>query len=67
MKRNVFPLIASLLLLSLLVVIRAQTSRVQIVPYGNLKIGPYGNLVGLTDTRGNDVLSQIREGYAIAY
>jgi len=75
MKRKMFPLIASLLLLSLLVIIIAQTSSVQIGPYGNLKIGPYGNLkigpygnlVGLTDTQGKDVLSQIREGYAIAY
>jgi hypothetical protein len=67
MKKKVVPLIASLIILSALTVVRAQTSSVQIGPYGNVKIGPYGNLIGLTDAQGKDVLSQIREGYAIAY
>ena len=75
MKKKMFPLIASLVLLSLFAVVSAQTSNVRIRsyrnlkigPYEKLKIGPYGNLVGLTDTHDKKILSQIREGYAIAY
>lgn len=74
MKKKIGRLIVSLMLLSALAVVSAQTpvqigpyGNLMIGPYGNLKIGPYGNLVGLTDTQGKDVLSQIREGYVIAY
>jgi hypothetical protein len=74
MKKKTALLILGLMFLSGFAVVNAQTpaqigpsGNLMIGPYGNLKIGPYGNLVGLTDTQGKDVLSQIREGYAIAY
>jgi hypothetical protein len=74
MKRKMIWLIVSLMFLSAMALVSAQSSvqigpygNLRIGPYGNLKIGPYGNLVGLTDAQGKDVLSQIREGFAIAY